>query len=238
MSERSWKHPWNLEKFDNLYNKDERFFSIVIKGLLRWLNKNIILYDKSIRHFILSTGSSYLYIEENGYEYTINETTGEDMIYMSMPRCVIEISDFMFDMTSLSNQFVRGTYERIDSTTNTIKGYNAEIRRIPVEINIRMTYVLSTFNEALVLMQEMIDRLIFQRFFKVSYLGQIIECGIEFPTSVHPELNKVDFSSTETNQKTLQFELKITTNYPSINDRTEISNEKIISDYKVNTTIQ
>ena len=23
-----WKHPWQLEKFDNIYNKDERFFSI------------------------------------------------------------------------------------------------------------------------------------------------------------------------------------------------------------------
>jgi len=238
MSERSWKHPWNLEKFDNLYNKDERFFSIIIKGLLKWMNTNVVLYDKPINHFIVSTGSSYLYLENNGYEYRINETTGEDMMYMSMPRGVIEISDFMFDMGSLSNNFVRGTYERIDQITNTIKGYNAEIRRIPIEVNIRLTYVLSTFNEALVLMQEMIDKLVYQRFFKVVYLGQIIECGIEFPTSLHPELNKIDFSSAETNQKTIQFDLKLTSNYPSINERTEISNEKIISDYKVNTTIQ
>ena len=39
-----WIRPWNQEKFDDLYNRDERFFSIVIKGLLSWLNRNIVLY--------------------------------------------------------------------------------------------------------------------------------------------------------------------------------------------------
>ena len=64
-----WKHPWNVEKFDNLFDRDERFFSILIKGALSWLTRNIVLYDKPINHFIFNTGSSYMYIENNGYKY-------------------------------------------------------------------------------------------------------------------------------------------------------------------------
>lgn len=224
-----WKHPWQLEKFDNIYNKDERFFSILIKGLVAWFNKHIVLYNKPINHFIFSTGSSYMYIEMNGYEFNLGETTGEDLVYMEMPRCIINISDISFNMESLSNTFSRGEYERYDTESNTIQGYNAEIMRVPIEMNVQMTYVLSNFNESIVLIQELIDKFIYQQFFSIVYLGQIIKCGIEFPASAHPELNKIDLSSNETNQKTVQLDIKLTSNYPAINERTEISNTNIIS---------
>ena len=231
-----WKHPWQLEKFDNIYNKDERFFSILIKGLIAWFNKNVILYNKPIKHFIFSTGSSYMFVETNGYEFTLSETTGEDCVYMEMPRCIIELSDISFNTDGLTNCFARGEYERYDDETKTISGYNAEIMRIPIEMNFQFKYVLSNFNESIVLLQEIIDKFIYQRFFTIIYLEQKIRCGIEFPTSEHPELNKIDFSSNETNQKVLQLDIKLTSNYPAINERTEIPNSKIIdsSQYSIN----
>ncbi len=231
-----WKHPWQLEKFDNIYNKDERFFSILIKGLIAWFNKNVVLYNKPIKHFIFSTGSSYMFVETNGYEFTLSETTGEDCVYMEMPRCIIELSDISFNTDGLTNCFARGEYERYDDETKTISGYNAEIMRIPIEMNFQFKYVLSNFNESIVLLQEIIDKFIYQRFFTIIYLGQKIRCGIEFPTSEHPELNKIDFSSNETNQKVLQLDIKLTSNYPAINERTEIPNSKIIdsSQYSIN----
>ena len=84
-----WIRPWNKEKFDDLHNRDERFFGLLIKGTLAWLNKNIVLYNKPIKHFIFNTGSSIMYVESNGYKFSWNETTGEDTIYMSRPRCVV-----------------------------------------------------------------------------------------------------------------------------------------------------
>ena len=33
-----WVRPWNIEKFDDLYNRDDRFFGVLIKGMLSWLN--------------------------------------------------------------------------------------------------------------------------------------------------------------------------------------------------------
>ena len=227
-----WKHPWQLEKFDNIYNKDERFFSILVKGLIAWFNKNVVLYNKPIKHFIFSTGSSYMYVEANGYEFILSETSGGDWIYMEMPRCIIEISDISFNTESLTNCFSRGEYERYDDETNSISGYNAEIMRVPIEMNLQFKYVLSNFNESIVLLQEIIDKFIYQKFFTIIYLGQKIRCGIEFPTSEQLELNKIDMSSNETNQKILQFDIKLTSNYPAINERTEVSNANVIDSAK------
>ena len=232
-----WKHPWQLEKFDNIYNKDERFFSILVKGLIAWFNKNVVLYNKPIKHFIFSTGSSYMYVEANGYEFILSETSGTDWIYMEMPRCIIEISDISFNTESLTNCFSRGEYERYDDETNSISGYNAEIMRVPIEMNLQFKYVLSNFNETIVLLQEIIDKFIYQKFFTIIYLGQKIRCGIEFPTSEQLELNKIDMSSNETNQKILQFDIKLTSNYPAINERTEVSNANVIDSAKFDVNL-
>lgn len=100
--------------------------------------------------------------------------------------------------------------------------------RVPIEMNFQFKYVLSNFNESIVLVQELIDKFVYQQFFTIVYLGQKIRCGIEFPTTAHPELNKIDMSSTEPNQRIIQIDIKLTSNYPAINERTEIPNSKII----------
>ena len=224
-----WIRPWNQEKFDDLYNRDERFFSIVIKGLLSWLNRNIVLYNKSVNHFIFNTGSSYLYMESNGYEYSVTETTGEDSIYMKLPRCIVEISDINIPMEELSAPFSRGNYER--RSGNQLQGFNAEIRRLPIEITINMKYYLSNFNETIILLQELIDKLVFQRYFNITYLGKVVQCSIEFPANYNPELNKIDMSSPEPTQRNITLDIKICTNYPLINTRTEIPTDKVISQF-------
>lgn len=221
-----WIRPWNLKDFSDLYNRDERFFSILIKGVISWLNRNIVMYDEPINHFIFNTGSSYMYVESNGYEFSWSETTGEDQMYMHMPRCLVELTDISIPQEELSNPFSRGTYER--RTGNYIKGYNAEIRRLPIELTLNLKYVFSNFNESIVVLQELIDSLVFQQYFQITYLGQIIECSIEFPASNTPQLNRIDMTSTETNQKNLTFDLRVCSNYPIVNVKSEIGTDKII----------
>ena len=227
-----WIRPWMTDKFDDLYNRDERFFSIVIKGLLSWLNRNIVLYNKSINHFIFNTGSSYLYDESNGYEFNLSETTGEDIMYMTLPRCLVEISDINFPMEELTSPFARGNYERRNG--NMLCGYNAEIRRLPIELSLNLKYYLSNFNETIILLQELIDKIIFQKYYNISYLGQVIQCSIEFPGNTTPELNKIDMTSPEPNQRNITLSIKIYTNYPIINERTEIPTDKVIVAYGMN----
>ena len=224
-----WIRPWMTDKFDDLYNRDERFFSIVIKGLLSWLNRNIVLYNKSINHFIFNTGSSYLYMESNGYEFNLSETTGEDTMYMTLPRCLVEISDISFPMEELTSPYARGNYERRNG--NMLCGYNAEIRRLPIELDLNLKYYLSNFNETIILLQELIDKIIFQKYYKINYLGQVIQCSIEFPGNTTPELNKIDMASPDPNQRNITLSIKICTNYPIINERTEIPTDKVIIAY-------
>ncbi len=231
----NWLRPWNLEKFDNLYDRDERYFAVLLKGALSWLTDNIVLYNKPVNHFIYTTGSSYLYVESNGYTFSMNETSGEDYMYMKMPRCVIEIGDINIPTEELSAPFVRGQYERRDG--NEIKGYNAQMRRLPVEISLGAKYVLSNFNESIILVQELIDKVSWQQYFNIVYLGQIIQCSLEIDNNYQIQLNKVDMTAPDTNQKTIEIQFKLCSNYPSIDERTEVENSKIIGQIVTNTNV-
>ena len=224
-----WIHPWNTKQFNDLYNRDERFFSIVIKGAIAYLNNHIKMYDKPINHFIFNTGSSYMYVESNGYEFNWNETSGEDTMYMEMPRCVIQLDAINIPQEELSQPFARGNYERKDD--NNIKGFNAEIRRMPIELGLNLNYVFSNFNEGLVVIQELINEFVFQRYYNITYLGQIIQCSIEFDSSYNIELNKIDLAVPDNNQRNLNIKITINTNYPIVNERTEILSGNVISKF-------
>lgn len=235
--EDKWVRPWETETQNNLYEKDERYISVLIKGVLAFLNKNIVLNGKSINHFIFNTGSSMMYIEKNGYEFSWCETTGEDQMYMKMPRCVIEMGDITVDTVELTSPYVTGVYERLSSVDNKIKQYCAQIRRVPIELSISCKYVLSTFNESIILLQELIEKLLFQKYFNIIYLGQKIQCSVEFPASNKIEFNKIDMMSTEVNQKTINIELKVCSSCPIINENTEITTEVSLQTFQLNTNL-
>lgn len=230
-----WIRPWNIKKFDNLFERDDRFFAILIKGAISWLNRNIVLYDEGINHYIFNTGSSVLYVESNGYEYSLTETTGEDWMYNKMPRCIIELDNISIPTDDLSASFSTGVYER--RTKNSIKGYNAIIKRMPIEMHLNLHYVLSNMNEVLILVEELIDKLVYQTYFNITYLGNTIQCSIEFPADYNIQINKIDMTSTDVNQKTIDISLNIRTNYPKINEDSEVSNSDVIDsfDYNIHT---
>lgn len=227
---KKWLRPWNVKQFNDLYNRDDRFFSVLIKGAIGFLNSHIKMYDKPINHFIFNTGSSYMFVESNGYEFSWNETSGEDSMYMELPRCVVELGNISIPQEELSQSFARGNYERKDE--DTIKGYNAEIKRLPIEMNLSLHYTFSNFNESIVVLQELFDELVFQSYFSIAYLGQIIRCSIEFPNSTQLEIGKIDFSAAEIVQRNINLDVVICTNYPLINQKTEISSNQVISKFK------
>ena len=222
-----WQHPWDEGHADNIYNRDDRFFSLLIKATLAWLTNNIVMYGKPIKHFILSTGSSYMYVETNGYSYCASEVSGEDQIYMERPRCVVSLSQINIPTEELTQNGIRGSYERL--ANNEIKGFNAELRRIPVTLQLDLHYVLSTFNEEITLAQEVIDKIMFQKYFSFVYLGQVIEASIAFPQDTRLEVGKVDMTSAETNRNNLDFSITIESNYPCIDEKSESPNDALIA---------
>lgn len=229
-----FKKPWEIEKFDDIYERDERFFSILIKGVLNWLTRNILMYNKPIKHYIMHTGSSYMYVESNGYSYTENEVSGEDWMYTELPRCICKYNDLSVATEELSNPFVTATYER--KSGNNIVTFNAETRRLPIELSFHCDYLLSNMNEALILQQELLDKLIFQRYFNIIYLGNVIQCSIEFPNSFNIEVGDVDLSSPDFKYRQISIDLKICSNYPIINERTEKQNV-YLNELELNTQV-
>lgn len=225
-----WVRPWNIKKFDDLYNRDERYFAVLMKGTLAWLNANILMYNESIHHFIFNTGSSYFYVETNGYEYSVSETTGEDQMYMSLPRCLVTMNNISIPTEELSQPFARGVYERRDG--NNIRGFNSEIRRLPIEWDIQLQYYLSNFNESIILIQELIDKIVFQKYFNIVYLGQIIECSIEFAPDTEIQFEQPDMGEPKQTQRIITLSVKICSNYPIVNERAEIATDDIISNFE------
>ena len=146
-----------------------------------------------------------------------------------------EIKNSIQNIVNLSNEdpeeiYVRGVYERI--VGNEIVGMNAEMRRLPLDVTLKLRYVLSNFNESVVLLQEIIDKLVFRKYFNITYLGQTVKCSLNWPTEQSVQINKIDMTSSETNQKSIEFSLNLSTSYPQIDERTESRNDSIIGKFK------
>lgn len=229
MINKEFKYPWEETSFNNLFNRDDRFFALVTKGFLAWMEKNIIMYGKPVRHFVFNTGTSYMYLESNGYTYSMEEVTDQDTIYMERPRCVVEFDTVEVNTEELTQPNIRGVYERTSKTE--VQGFNAEMRRIPLTVTFNLHYVLSNFNESIILLQEYIHKVLFQKYFKIVYLGQVVECSIEIPGSLKIEFNKIDMTSTEPQNKHLDLTVSVFTNYPAIVEETESTNDKVIAKF-------
>ena len=97
--------------------------------------------------------------------------------------------------------------------------------------------MLSNFNESIILIQELIDRVCWQQYFNIVYLGQVIQCSLEIDNNYQIQLNKVDMTAPDTNQKTIEIQFKLCSNYPCIDERTEIENSKVIGKIITNTNL-
>lgn len=227
-----WIRIWDKEKFNNISDRDERFFSLVIKGVLEWLNTHIRMYGKPIKHFIFNTGSSYMYLENNGYEYTWCEASGEDFVYMETPRSIVKIGSFSINTDELTNPYSTGVFERESSAPETdgqIIAFNAQVQRMPVEIEVQLKYVFSNFNESIIFIQELFEKIVFQKYFNIIYLGEVIQNSLELDGNTEINFSDIDLSSNEPNRRTIDVSLKVCTNLPIINEKTVCKNNLFMS---------
>ena len=86
------------------------------------------------------------------------------------------------------------------------------------------------------LAQEFIDKLLFQKYFYIVYLGNKIPCSLEFPQNFKIDMNKLDMSSSDPNNKIINIQLNLCTEYPAFDEQTEIENSNVIGafDMEVN----
>ena len=170
--------------------------------------------------------------KDNGYEYTWCETTGENLMYMETPRCIVKIGTFSIPTEELTMPYTNGVYERISNAEKTkgqIMAYNAQMRRLPIEMDLQLNYVFSNFNESIIFVQELFEKIVFQKYFNIIYLGQTIQNSIEIEGNTEIKVNEIDLSSQEPNRRTMDFTIKICTNLPVISTISECPANLLIS---------
>lgn len=204
-------------------NSQSPFIKIAISGLINSLNKSIRIRDKYVKHYITHTGDDIMYLEHKGQDYSIEpfEISNEDYIYMEVPRCTIQINGIDMDTGQLTSPYIQGICQYEDSEN--LITLSAEFRRIPLKINIELTYTIDNFTDATMLMQQIISHLAFIRTYPITYMGQSIQCSYKIPTSMQSEyLLEIDGTSTDNKNRTLSLTIELETNMPIYDNKTAI----------------
>ena len=223
----------NIRKGEIDINNQDLFFSILIKGLLLRLDDDISIRNKSIPHLILHTGDDSVYMNMKGYSYSEDLSNGiNDNIYNNIPRCIVNPGSIDLQSDQLSSPYSRGTlqYEHEDG----IYSLSGEFRRIPIKMSCELKYYVDSYSDMLNLMQQIISKLAFIRTFNITYMGQMIKCAYQIPTTFEGE-HSIDLDGTMTDNKSriLSLSLEIETSYPIWENRTICSNTNIITNPKM-----
>ena len=210
-------------------NNQELFFSILIKGLLTKLNKDIYIRQQSVPHVIINTGDDQVYLNVKGQNQTIEplEVSNEDYVYNVVPRCIVSPEGITIESDQVTNPYSNGEFQY--KTEDQLYTFAAEFRRLPVKLNINLKYYVNTYNELLELTQYILTKLCFIQTYNIVYLGQTIKCSYKIPDQFTGEyLTELTGSTNDNRCKTMELTLEIETNLPVFSIGTVVSTEHAI----------
>ena len=210
-------------------NNQQIFMSILLKGLLYDLNRNLKIRGVNIPHYILNTGDDILYLEAKGYDRSKEpiDNTNEDYVYNVIPRCLVQPSNMNIEIDQLTSPYSNGVF--VVEYDNSLYSFNAEFRRLPIMIDVSLKYMLDTFSDALQTIQQIMSKMAFINNFSINYLGNVIYCSYKIPDSMEAETN-VEFDGLSTDSKTrnVNIEIEVESNIPIINSKTLVLSDKTI----------
>jgi hypothetical protein len=213
-------------------NNQQNFFSTILKGLLIKLNEDVSLRDIPVPHFILHTGDDTLYIE-NKYEYynaSALETTSENYIYNTIPRCIVTPGGINFEIDQLTSSHALGQMQF--EYQGFIYNLTGEFRRLPTKVGIELTYYTDTYNDMLWLIQQIATKLSFIRTYKVVYMGQVITCSYQIPESFSGEyMTEMDGSTEDNRNRKINLSIEVECNLPIWNCESITDSSKYINGF-------
>jgi hypothetical protein len=204
--------------FLNKYNTDDIVFRNILIGLLDVLNKNIVIEytisNNEIKKFPIPFGFAKNGDErfmQDFYIPMIDECATEDIKaegnYDPVPRGVISLSTINIDSSSLTNKFVRGTYNK-ETDDGNVKAFSAYITNIPLKLSIDATIVVDSLNDSLKIIQKIIETFYMAYSYTIDYKGFRIESRVGFPNDYGIE-RPLQFSYGEDNKINITFPLQI-----------------------------
>lgn len=221
---------WNRIKSGELdLNRQQLFFSVVAKGFIYKLNKNLQLRGINIPHYILNTGDDIMYLEVKGQNHAIEplEVSNENFVYSQIPRCMIQPTGINIQTDQLTSPYAHGNFQ-VD-VGDMIYNFRSEFRRMPITYTFSLKYYLDNFIDSLDVIQQIIANLAFINRFDVVYLGQKIECSYKIPEEYQTEyMMEFDGITTDSKYRTISLDLEVDSNMPIVYNNTAIPSDNYI----------
>ena len=214
-------------------NNQELFFSILIKGLMLSLNRDISIRNIPVPHIIIHTGNDIMYLENKGQDHSIEplSISNEDYIYSITPRCTVTPGGISIVPDQLTNPYILGKlqYESEENIYNLV----AEFRRMPIKLEVELKYFTDSYRDMLELVQQIITKLSFIRTFNITYMGQVIKCSYKIPEAFSGEhLTDLDGSTSDDKTQKLSLSLEIESNIPVYSPETVMRSDAYIAKYQ------
>lgn len=222
-------------------NVQELFMSILIKGLLYNLNKDIKIRGNSVPHFILHTGDDRMWLETKGYNASIEplQISNENGVYNIIPKCIVNPSNIDLDTNQLTSPYSIGNLQYVinEGENSGVYLLNGEFRRIPLKLSVELKYYTDSYTDMLELIQYIVSNLAFIRTYDIVYMGQKIKCSYKIPDSFGEEHTmEIDGALSDNRDHTLSLSIEVETNIPIFNNKTIVSANNIISQTIFNIT--
>lgn len=219
-------------------NNQSLFFSILIKGLLQQLKKDLKIRNIGIPHFILNTGDDTMYLEVKGQNQSIEpvQVSNEDYVYNIKPRCIVEPRGVNLIPDQLTSPYSKGVFQL--EYENELTSFTAEFRRYPLTMSFELNYYLESYTDSLELLQQIITKLSFIRTFSIVYMGQHITCSYTVPESMDTEYNiQIEGTTGDSKDRKINLSLVVETNIPVYDTKTVIQNDHFIQNIQYNVSV-
>lgn len=211
-------------------NNQEKFFSILIKGLLLKLDGDVKIRNIRVPHYVMHTGDDIMYLRGKEHDNSKEplEVTNENYVYSMVPKCIVKLSGFDIQPDQLTSPYSIGNFQF--DYEKRLYNVKAEFRRIPIKMSVELKYFTDSYNDLLELIQQIISKLCFIKTFNVVYMGQVIKCSYRIPEAFSGEfLTELEGNTTEDRSKTLPLSLEIETSYPVFAEKTAMDPSKIVT---------
>lgn len=212
-------------------NNQSLFFSILIKGMLQALKKDISVRGVEVPHFILNTGDDTMYLGVKGQDASVEplQISNEEYVYNIKPRCIVQPKGINLVPDQLTSPYSNGVFQYDDGEN--ITSFTAEFRRYPITMVFDLNYYLDTYTDALELVQQVITKLAFIRTFSVEYMGQHIRCSYTVPEAMDAEYNmNIEGNTSEVKDRKISLSLTVETYIPVYDVRTAVQCDHYIRD--------
>ena len=213
---------WNKLRTGEIDANDQQLFlSILLKGLVFNLNRDIKVRGVGVPHYILNTGDDINYLEIKGQDHSIEplEVSNEDYMYSIIPRCMVQPAGLNILTDQLTSPYTHGNFEF--EYDDTLYNFTAEFRRLPIKLSVTLKYILDNYTDSLQAIQQILTKCAFIKTFTFIYLGQTIKASYKIPDDYNTEM-QMEFDGLAQDLKTRNIEvsLEVETNLPIIYPRT------------------